>query len=71
MNDSKNAGCLGILSEPLQPGWSRRCAECRAWFALVRQSERTDELQREITTFRCRKCDHVVEFADSHPPGAV
>lgn len=71
MKDKSDDECSGILPEPLQVGRCRICTECRGWFALVFVSERSSELQGSIATYRCRKCEAVVEFAEHHPPDAV
>ena len=60
-----------ILAKPMQPGMFRVCVKCRSWFALVLISERDDELQGSIATYRCRKCNATFDFAERHPPDAI
>ncbi len=71
MKDESMDASNGILREPLQVGRCRICLKCRSWFALVFVSERSSETQGSIRTYRCRKCEAVVEFTEHHPPGAV
>ena len=66
-----NSTTDGILAEPLQPGAFRVCMKCRKWYALKLVSEREDELQGTIKTYRCKKCDATFDFAKHHPPDAI
>ena len=61
-----------LLQEPPQPGFFRRCPECRALFALkLIERENPDELGLVLSIFECRKCEKLTAFADSHPKGAI
>ena len=61
----------GILSQPIRPGLFRTCPACGKHLALEFQRREPHELLGYVDHYRCRHCDHAVEFAERLPRQAV